>query len=161
MKHLKFGDSVRRLCLLGCVFPAAACALLFAGGWSENFRLLRMNDCYMPMPFFITVYLSGFFFASLAFFSCNVITAYRCREDAQNAKISCLTAAFLTVIWFFLEFGALSPLSSFIVISASLVFSLAAAYFASRVGAFSLLCSVFAAVIYFNFWFMNVYALFI
>lgn len=137
----------KKLFLAGLVFPLVVILIMiFADSWLENYRLLRVVNCYLPMPFFFLLQLICFFFLSLAFFfpSCS----FRCEkgENVYNMRIMLLCSAFLLVIWFCLEFCAMSPFAALFCALASFAFGFCGMLCAGRVGYLPFLFSLFALI---------------
>ncbi len=153
---------IKRSLLLGGVFPAAGAVLIcLFGGWRENFAIYRMQKCFLPIPYFLTVFFSALFFLSLGFFACGCARGSIIAENCCNAKISCLCAAFFTVIWFFLTFFAFSPLAAMTVLLASVAFAASGLLFSLRENTYVVFTSGIAALLLVIIFFMNVKVMFV
>lgn len=153
---------LKKILICGAVFPIlAGFVLLLSGTWARNFRTLRHMGCYLPLPIFIILYLSCFFFLSLAFFLSSMSDTCRSSENVYNAKILTLCAAFLLKIWFCLEFFAFSPLCSLICVLASFVFSFCAVCFSAKISFPTFLFSALSVIFPATAFCMNLKVLFI
>ncbi len=157
----KYRTPNHRLPLYGAVFPVFALWIILASPWTENWRILRLMDCYLPAPLLVLLFLLSEFFLSLTFFFDLCANGRFCGVTSYNAKVLALTGAFLLIIWFCMEFCVISPLVSLLCILASLLSSLVLTWMLVRRGSTLLFACLSASLIIAAFFIMNLKVLFI
>lgn len=151
----------KRILIAGAVFPLCATLVMLSAPWVENYRILRMMGCYLPLPIFMLVLVLTQLFLSLSFFLCTGLTDCFCSISAYNARVFVLSAAFMLEIWFCMEFCVISPFIAALCVLAALCFALLGAYVLARRGKLLCLLCLAAAVLITALLVMNIKVLFV
>ena len=153
--------AVKRILLSGAVLPTLALVVMMSSPWTENYRVLRLMGCYLPMPLLCVLYLTAMFFLSASFFFEDKYSGCSNTVFLYNARLLTLCGAFFLVIWFCMGICVLSPLVSLLSALASLASTFFACCCFARWGRLPFIMTLAAALEIISVMIMNLRVLFI